>query len=84
MTYWAEDHSLWNPNIITPDPLMETPTSSFSVTYLEDSSSSRATGYEMRTDSDESPKSTLDTMTPKPDIDLTVEPAIQVDDDVFF
>jgi hypothetical protein len=87
MTYWADDHSLWNPNVITPDPLMETPTSSFSITYLEDNPS-RAAEYNTRENPDEeSPNSTLDSITmTNPDLNLSIpeaEPAIQ-DDDVFF
>lgn len=84
MTYWAEDHSLWNPNIIAPDPIMENNASSFSITYLEDTS--RETEYAMRADCDGSPKNMLDNMIPKADITFpgNVEPNIPVDDDVFF
>ena len=37
LTYWVDDNSLWNPNLITPDPLMDS-TSSFSEPYLRESS----------------------------------------------
>ena len=39
LTYWADDNSLWNPNLISPispDPLMDS-TSSFSEPYLQQS-----------------------------------------------
>lgn len=39
LSYWADDNSLWNPNLISPispDPLMES-TSSFSEPYLQQS-----------------------------------------------
>ena len=89
--YWADDHSLWNPNIITPDPLMETQAAnSFSITYLQDSS--RETEYEMQQQqqqhSSESPSDVSHHVMPNPGIDLSlssVEPAIPAaDDDVFF
>ena len=34
LIYWADDNSLWNPNLITPEPLMES-TGSFSEPYLQ-------------------------------------------------
>lgn len=37
LTYWADDNSLWNPNLITPNPLVDS-TSSFSEPYLRQSS----------------------------------------------
>ena len=39
LSYWADDNSLWNPNLISPispDPLMDS-TSSFSEPYLQQS-----------------------------------------------
>ena len=33
LSYWADDNSLWNPNLISPDPLMDS-TSSFSEPFL--------------------------------------------------
>ena len=86
LSYWADDsnNSLWNPNLITPDPLMETNDRSFSVTYLEDTA--KEAEYEMRDSDNSSTKDVLD-MLPETSIDLTitsVEPAIPADDDVFF
>ena len=46
LSYWADDNSLWNPNLISPispDPLMDS-TSSFSEPYLQQST--RGTFYE--------------------------------------
>lgn len=34
MSYWVDDNSLWNPNLITPDPLINS-TGSFSEPYLQ-------------------------------------------------
>lgn len=84
-SYWADDsNSLWNPNLITPDPLMETNDRSFSVTYLEDTA--KEAEYEMGDSDNSSTKDMLD-MLPETSIDLSitsVEPAIPADDDVFF
>lgn len=41
-SYWADDNSLWNPNLISPmspDPLMDS-TDSFSEPYLQQSTKS--------------------------------------------
>ena len=34
LVYWADDNSLWNPNLITPEPILES-TCSFSEPYLQ-------------------------------------------------
>lgn len=89
MTYWADDHSLWNPNLITPDPLMQNPAaSSFAITYLEDNSREPQYAEEEEEEqvSDDSQKSMLDIL-PQTGMGLgisSVDPTIQVDDDVFF
>lgn len=84
VTYWGtEDNRLWNPNLITPDPLIPDTSGSFSSTYLEDGS--RGSGYGLK-DAEErchSAKTSLDVL-PEPGMELTVEATIQVDDDVFF
>lgn len=49
LSFWADDNSLWNPNLISPispDPLMDS-TSSFSEPYLQQSTCAyRDTLYE--------------------------------------
>lgn len=85
MTYcWGDDNSLWNPDIITPDPLMET-ANSFTA-YLD--TTSIETECEIRDSDDNNSSSSTKKMLeilPEPDIELAnVEAAIQVDDDVFF
>ncbi len=34
LSYWVDDNSLWNPNLISPDPLIDS-TGSFSEPYLQ-------------------------------------------------
>lgn len=106
-TYWADDHSLWNPNLIAPDPYMENTARSFSITYLEDASVAAAAAardhgdYEVHDSDDSSPKAILgSSIIPKMHASssaagavaaagnghhgCSLEPAISVDDDVFF
>ena len=80
VTYWGDDNNtLWNPNLITPDPLMEpTTSSSFSTTYLKDSAIEAE--YEGHDSTDDSGNTEGFTGIPK----ANVEAAIPVDDDVFY
>ena len=83
VTYWGDDnHTLWNPNIIAPDPLIETTvTTSFSTTYLKDSAVE--TEYEVQDSADDSGNTESLVGIPEATI-ANVEAAIPVDDDVFF
>lgn len=88
ITYWDDENSLWNPNLITPDPsLMESP-STFSSPYLDDSSTTL--DYEVKAHGSSScgrsGKGVMDIL-PGSGLELNianVEAAIQVDDDVFY
>lgn len=89
ITYWSDDNSLWNPHLITPDPLMETAAGTFATTYLDDTSIETECEIVEEDSGDESEgcgtSEMLHQSLPKPDVELAeVEPAIQVDDDVFF
>lgn len=84
VTYWSDDNSLWNPHLITPDPLVETP-HTFTA-YLDDTSIE--TECEVVDDSgDNSDGSATDILQPlpRPGIELAnVEADMRTDDDVFF
>ncbi len=84
VTYWGDDNnSLWNPNIITPDPLIDTTaTTSFSTTYLKDSAIEAE--YEIRDSADDSGNTEGLMGIPKVTTIANVQAAIPVDDDVFY
>ncbi len=48
LSYWIDDNSLWNPNLITPDPLIDS-TGSFSEPYLQQTTQVKLV-YDVRPD----------------------------------